>query len=70
MSEEIKVWGIHTYDDNLFLKENVIAIGWREMGDLSLIERDRDHSRKNTLRYIKMLKKEAFRLVQECFIDS
>lgn len=42
MSEEIKVWGIHTYDDNLFLKENVIAIGWREMGDLSLIERDRE----------------------------
>ena len=42
MSEEIKVWGIHTYDDNLFLKENVIAIGWHEMGDLSLIEKDRD----------------------------
>uniref|UniRef100_UPI0025892761 restriction endonuclease n=1 Tax=Ruminococcus sp. TaxID=41978 RepID=UPI0025892761 len=42
MSEEIKVWGIHTYDDNLFLKENVIAIGWREMGDLSLIEQDRE----------------------------
>ena len=42
MSEEIKVWGIHTYDDNLFLKESVIAIGWREMGDLSLIERDRE----------------------------
>ncbi|EXM40712.1 restriction endonuclease [Ruminococcus albus SY3] len=42
MSEEIKVWGIHTYDDNLFLKENVIAIGWNEMGDLSLIEKDRE----------------------------
>lgn len=42
MSEEIKVWGIHTYDDNLFLKENVIAIGWHEMGDLSLIEKDRE----------------------------
>ena len=42
MSEEIRVWGIHTYDDNLFLKENVIAIGWREMGDLSLIAQDRE----------------------------
>lgn len=32
--EEKKIWGIHTQDDNLFLHENVIAIGWREMGDL------------------------------------
>lgn len=30
-----KVWGIHTKDDNLFLKENVVAIGWNEMGDIS-----------------------------------
>jgi len=42
MSDEIRVWGIHTYDDNLFLKENVIAIGWHEMGDLSLIKNDRE----------------------------
>ncbi len=42
MSEEIRVWGIHTLDDNLFLKENVIAIGWHEMGDLSLIDANRD----------------------------
>lgn len=35
MSEEIKVWGIHTYDDNLFLKENVIAIGWEEIRIMS-----------------------------------
>ena len=25
-----KVWGIHTKDDNLFLKENVVAIGLQE----------------------------------------
>lgn len=32
--EEKRVWGVHTGDDNLFLKGNVIAIGWREFGDL------------------------------------
>ena len=46
MSEEIKVWGIHTLDDNLFLKENVIAIGWNEIGDLSKIAPDREGFKK------------------------
>lgn len=41
-NEEKKIWGIHTQDDNLFLKGNVIAIGWNEMGDLSLIDANRD----------------------------
>lgn len=36
------VWGIHTKDDYLFLKTNVIAIGWREFGDLSKIKDNRD----------------------------
>ena len=31
------VWGIHTMDDPLFLNQNLIAIGWEEMGDLSVI---------------------------------
>ena len=31
------VWGIHTMDDPLFLNQNLIAIGWEEMGDLSAI---------------------------------
>ena len=39
---EQTVWGIHTYNDNLFLKENIIAIGWGELGNLSLIESTRD----------------------------
>ena len=39
---EQTVWGIHTYNDNLFLKENIIAIGWGELGNLSLIEATRD----------------------------
>ena len=46
MSEEIRVWGIHTHDDNLFLKENVIAIGWEEIGDLNKIAPDREAFKK------------------------
>ena len=40
-TEDTRVWGIHTMDDNLFLQEEVIAIGWKEMGDLSEIESNR-----------------------------
>lgn len=39
---ERNVWGIHTPDQSLFLKENKIAIGWKDMGDLSLIPATRD----------------------------
>ena len=42
MNEEKRVWGIHTKDENLFLRENVIAIGWKKMGDLSKIAPDRE----------------------------
>ena len=42
MSEEKRLWGIHTQDDKLFLQESVIAIGWEELGDLSLIPPSRD----------------------------
>lgn len=42
MSEEKKIWGIHTLDDNLFLKNNVIAIGWSDFGDLSKIAATRE----------------------------
>ncbi len=41
-NDERKIWGIHTQDDNLFLKDNLIAIGWPNMGDLSKIEANRD----------------------------
>ena len=40
--DEKRIWGIHTQDDNLFLKENVIAIGWHKMGDLLLIDNNRE----------------------------
>lgn len=41
-NNEKKIWGIHTKDDNMFLQKNIIAIGWKEMGDLSLIQADRE----------------------------
>ena len=36
------LWGIHTKDDYLFLKSNVIAIGWKEFGDLKAVEPSRE----------------------------
>jgi restriction system protein len=45
-NKEITVWGIHagkTGDaEPLFLKKNVIALGWDQMGDLSTIKADRE----------------------------
>lgn len=41
-TEEKKVWGIHTMDDNLFLKKSIIAIGWEDFGDLTKVEPTRD----------------------------
>lgn len=57
MSEEIRVWGIHTLDDNLFLKENVIGIGWNEIGDLSKIAPNRDAFKKNISKHIPMIRR-------------
>lgn len=37
-----KIWGIHTADDRLFLDNNLIAIGWKSMGDLSLLPDSRE----------------------------
>lgn len=43
MSEaEKKIWGIHTQDEALFLKDGKIAIGWKDIGDLSAIPANRD----------------------------
>lgn len=42
INEEMRVWGIHTMDDNLFLSENVIAIGWKNFGDCSKLEPTRE----------------------------
>ena len=40
--EEKRIWGIHTKDDNMFLQKSLIAIGWKDMGDLSKIEASRE----------------------------
>lgn len=42
MADDKRVWGIHTLDDNLFLKNNVIAIGWPDFGDLSKVTSTRE----------------------------
>ena len=39
---EIRIWGIHTQDEGLFLKSDKIAIGWKEIGDLRAIPANRD----------------------------
>ena len=39
---EIRIWGIHTQDESLFLKGDRIAIGWKEIGDLRSIPANRD----------------------------
>lgn len=39
---ETRVWGIHTTDEQLFLKENKIGISWKEMGNLKDIPATRD----------------------------
>lgn len=44
--DEIRVWGIHCTDNSLFRKENIIAIGWKEMGDLSTLSSDREAFKK------------------------
>ena len=41
-NEDTRIWGIHTQDDNLFLSDCVIAIGWNAMGNLSQIEANRE----------------------------
>ena len=40
--KERRIWGIHTQDEPLFLKDNKIAIGWKEIGDLRAIPANRD----------------------------
>lgn len=40
--QDIRVWGIHTLEDQLFLRNHVIAIGWLQLGDLSIIDPTRE----------------------------
>lgn len=47
--DEKRIWGIHTKDDNMFLQKDVIAIGWKNMGDLSKIGATREDFKKRYL---------------------
>lgn len=55
--DEKKIWGIHTKDDNMFLQKDVIAIGWKEMGDLSKIDANRDAFKEKYLQIYPDVKK-------------
>ena len=46
-TEEKRVWGIHTKNDNLFLSKNLIAIMKKEFGDLSKVEGTREAFKKH-----------------------
>ena len=41
-AKEKMIWGIHTQDDHLFLNNNVIAIGWKSIGDISKLGATRE----------------------------
>ena len=43
---EKKIWGIHTYDEALFLKDDKMAIGWKEIGNLREIPANREDFKK------------------------
>ena len=60
---EVKMWGIHTMDDGLFLKESLIALGWEEMGNLESIEKTRDAFKEA---YINVYKDEKKMAIANC----
>lgn len=43
-NETTIVWGIHCVieEEHIFKSKSVIAVGWKDMGDLSLVNKDRD----------------------------
>lgn len=67
--EEKRIWGIHTMDDHLFLNNNVIAIGWKAIGDLSLIEADREAFKENISRRFLIVNLKQFPHLQVCCSD-
>ena len=49
MAETKVVWGIHTTQENLFLPNNIIGIGWEEMGDIKCAGDNRDDIKKKLM---------------------
>lgn len=76
--EERKVWGIHTQNDKLFLQDNVIAIGWPDIGDLSKLAASREAFKKHYISVYPEAKKQSvansagmlFRFVHEIQIGD
>ena len=66
-NEERKIWGIHTQDDKLFLKDEVIAIGWSDMGDLSAIDANRDAFKEKYTQVYPDAKKGSIAKEPECY---
>ena len=69
INEEKKIWGIHSRDDFMFLKGSIIAIGWKEMGDLRLIEATRNAFKEKYIQTYPEAKKAVLRLLPACFFD-
>lgn len=44
--KEKKTWGIHTFEEDLFLNNGVVAIGWDSIGNLKKIKTDREEFKK------------------------
>lgn len=59
MESNVKIWGIHTMDDSLFLNQNIIAIGWDAIGNLSRIEPTREAYKNEYIRAYPNAKKES-----------
>lgn len=59
ISEDKKVWGVHTQDDYLFLHKDVIAIGWKDFGDLKAIENTREAFKEHYAAVYPQSKKQA-----------
>lgn len=57
MENNARIWGIHTMDDSLFLNQNIIAIGWDAIGDLSRIEPTREAYKNEYIRAYSNAKK-------------
>lgn len=58
ISEET-IWGIHSEDDQLFLGEKIIAIGWNDMGNLGGLAKTRDAFRARFMQVYPHAKKGA-----------
>lgn len=58
-NEDKKVWGVHTQDDYLFLHKDVIAIGWKDFGDLKAIENTREAFKEHYATVYPQSKKQA-----------